>query len=126
MPDLQTLDRIFIRDLVLTCIIGIREAEQRERQNVCLNLEIFLNTRRAAISDAIEDSVDYKSLKLAIKQHLEQTSFKLLERLVAEVAGICLKNEHVAAARVRAGKPGALRWARTVEVEILRRRGETL
>ncbi|MDD5708218.1 MAG: dihydroneopterin aldolase [Kiritimatiellae bacterium] len=126
MDNLEGCDRIGIRDLQLTTVIGVRAEEQRERQNVCLNIALFTDTRAAAVSDDLADTVDYHALKLAIKERVEGTAYRLLERLAEEVATLCLRDRKVAGVQVRVGKPGALRLARTVEVEITRMRATTI
>ncbi len=113
-------DQIRIRDLMLTCILGVNEVERRERQNVCVNLTIFTDTRAAARSDSLAETVDYRRLKLAVRTMVETSEFNLLERLAEEVASLCLEEPRVTGVRVCVGKPGALRRARTVEVEITR------
>jgi dihydroneopterin aldolase/D-erythro-7,8-dihydroneopterin triphosphate epimerase len=115
-------DQIRIGGLMLTCILGVNEVERRERQNVCLDLTLFTDTRAAARADDLATTVDYKRLKLAVKALVENSAFRLLERLAEEVAALCLEEPRVTGVRVCVGKPGALRWARTVEVEIARGR----
>lgn len=117
-------DQIHICDLGLTCTIGVFEAERREKQNVCLNLTLYTNLRQAGQSDNLADTVDYKELKGRIMAWVGQSACLLIERLAEGVAEICLATPRVEAVKVRVGKPGALRWARTVEVEILRQRGD--
>ena len=116
-------DRIHIRDLRLRCIIGVYPEERREKQDVCLNVTLFVDLQRAATSDDLADTVDYKAVKLRIVALVEQSSFALVERLAGAVADLCLDTPGVTAVRVNVGKPAALRFARTVEIEIERRRG---
>ncbi len=116
------LDQIHIRDLTVRCIVGIYPEERREKQDVTINITLFADLRRAGESDNIEDTVDYKSIKKNVLAMTEQSSFFLVERLAERIAEICLENERVLAARVLVEKPGALRFARTVGVEIFRER----
>ena len=56
------LDQIFLRDLLVRCIVGIFPEERREKQDVILNITLFADLRRACCSDAIQDTVDYKTV----------------------------------------------------------------
>ncbi len=115
-----TWDRIHIRDLALRCIIGIYDEERRARQDVVINLTLYADLRRAAASDDIGDTVDYKTLKKQVIHLVETSSFLLVERLTGCIAEECLRDPRVLAVNVRVAKPGALRFARTVEVELTR------
>lgn len=116
------LDQIHIRDLAVRCIVGIYPEERREKQDVTINLTLFTDLQRAGHSDNIEDTVDYKSIKKNVLAMAERSSYLLVERLAEHIAEICLENERVLAVRVLVEKPGALRFARTVGVEIFRER----
>ncbi len=115
-------DRIHIRDLALRCVIGINPEERREKQDVILNITMEADLRRAARSDRIADTVDYKQVKTAIRALVESSTFNLVETLAERVAEVCLRPPGVRAVTVTLDKPGALRFARSVAVEITRRR----
>lgn len=119
--DERSLDRIHIRDLTLRCIIGIFPEERREPQDVNVNITLFADLREAARTDAIEDTVDYKRLKKAVMSMVEKSQFFLIETLADRIASLCLEDARVTAANVTVDKPGALRFARSVAVEITRR-----
>jgi FolB domain-containing protein len=119
----KVMDRILIRDLLVRCIIGVRDEERRDKQDVLINLEIGVDLRKAGASDRLEDSLDYRGLNKDIVKMAETSQFKLVEALAEAVAGICLQYPSVVEAKVRVEKPGALRFARTVGVEITRVRG---
>ena len=118
-------DQIHIKDLLLRTIIGINEEERRNRQDVLINIVLYADTRAAGASDAIEDAVNYRTITKRVIQMVEASSFNLVEKLVAEIAVICLEDPRVAAVDVRVEKPGALRFARSVGVEIHREREAT-
>ncbi len=118
----EELDKIHIRDLLLRCVIGVREWERKMRQNVQLNVTLYADLSAAAASDDIEDTVDYVTIKKRIIRLVEDSEFHLVEALAQMVADACLEDPIVQAARVSLEKPGALRFARTVAVEILRER----
>jgi len=114
------MDRIHIRDLRLPAIIGIYPKERRERQDIVLNLELRADLRRAGESDDLADTIDYKALKKRVIAHVEASRHLLLERLAAEIARLCLDTPGVLSVRVIVDKPGALRFARSVAVDIER------
>lgn len=115
-------DQIHIKDLLLRTIIGINEEERRNRQDVLINIVLYADTRAAGDSDDIADAVNYRTLTKRIIAMTEASQFFLVEKLAAEIAGICLEDPRVAAVDVRVEKPGALRFARSVGVEIHRER----
>ncbi len=117
------MDRIFIQDLAVRCIIGIYPEERREKQDLTINIEMLADLCPAGTSDALEDTVDYKAVKKAVLHLAESSSFKLIEALAERVAGVVLADERVEQAIVKIEKPGALRFARASAVEIARRRG---
>jgi FolB domain-containing protein len=113
-------DRILIKDLLLRGIIGVRDWEREKRQDILLNIELSVDTRRAGETDSMEDCADYSLLTKRIVRHVESSQRYTVEALAADVARICLQEDLVQRARVRLEKPGALRFARSVGVEILR------
>lgn len=118
------LDKIYIRDLLLRCIVGIYPEERTHRQDVIINVVLRCDLRQACASDRIEDTVDYKAIKKKIVAMVESSEFFLIEKLAEEVARICLEPPGVALAQVTVDKPGALRFARSVAVEIARTRAD--
>lgn len=116
------LDRIYIRDLSVRCIIGIYPEERRTKQDVVINIVLESDLRAACRSDRIEDTVDYKGIKKRVIEMAESSSRFLIERLAEDIAELCLNEPHVVRATVSVDKPGALRFARSVAVEITRAR----
>lgn len=116
------MDRIYIRDLALRCVIGLYPEERTNKQDIIINVMMETDLRAAGKSDALEDTVDYKAIKLAILDFVENSSFNLIESLAEGIAAICLKNQRVQSATITIDKPGALRFARSVAVEVTRSR----
>lgn len=116
------MDRIHIRDLSLRCIIGLYPEERKNKQDVIINIVLETDLSSAGKSDLLSDTVDYKAIKLAILDFVENSSFQLIESLAEGIAAICLKDRRVQGATVTIDKPGALRFARSVAVEITRKR----
>jgi len=117
-----TWDQIHIRDLHLRCVIGIYEEERRTKQDVMINVTLYADCRAAGRSDRIEDTVDYKAIKKRVIAMVEASDYFLVERLAERITELCLEDGRVHAARVVVDKPGALRFARSVAVEIVRTR----
>ncbi len=119
------MDKIIIKDLLLRGIVGINPEERVNQQDILINLTLFADIRRAAASDQIEDAVNYKSITKRIIRHVEASSDFLVEKLVTDIARIVLTEfPGVERAIVRLEKPGALRFARSVGIEIERVRGD--
>lgn len=121
----MTVDRIQIKDLSVQGIIGINPDERVNRQEILVNVTMWADTRAAADSDEIADAVNYRTINKALITHIEQGEPMLVERLVAELATICLDaDERVREVEVTVEKPGALRHARSVGITIRRTREE--
>lgn len=113
-------DRIIIKDLLLRGIIGINDWEREKRQDILINITLSGDLRAAGESDKIEDAVNYRTLTKKIIQHVEESARYTVEALAADIAKLCLSAEGVQRAQVRVEKPGALRFAKSVGVEIER------
>jgi D-erythro-7,8-dihydroneopterin triphosphate epimerase len=116
------VDRVLISDLAARCIIGVNDDEREEKQDVLINLTVFTDLSAAAHSDSLEDALDYRTLRSDVLELVELSHYFLLEALAEAIAAICLKHRGVEGVRVRVDKPGALRFARSVAVEIERGR----
>jgi len=115
-------DRILIKDLMLRCILGLSAEERREKQDVLINLILWTDTRAAAATDNIADTVDYSVLKKQIIGLVEQSQYHLAETLADRIAALCLEQPPVQQVQVTVEKPTALRFAHSVGVEIIRTR----
>ncbi len=116
------MDKIYIRDLALRCIIGIYPEERRDRQDVIINVTMSGDFSAAGLSDDIDDAVNYKTITKQMIALVEESSFNLIETLADKLADICLEHPKVEEATVSVDKPGALRFARSVAFETTRRR----
>jgi len=114
-------DRILIHDLHLRTVIGIKPEERLNRQDVMINIVLETDTKKAGRSDRIEDALNYRTLTKQVIKLVESSQFYLVEKLAEEIAALCTAAPGVTLARVRVEKPGALRFARSVGVEIERR-----
>ncbi|HMO50053.1 MAG TPA: dihydroneopterin aldolase [Kiritimatiellia bacterium] len=113
-------DKIYVRDLSLRCIIGIFPEERKNRQDVVVNLVLEGCFSEAAKTDNIEYTANYKTITKRIIQLVEESAFFLIETLAEQIAGVCLDDPRVHRATVTLDKPGALRFARSVAVEVTR------
>jgi D-erythro-7,8-dihydroneopterin triphosphate epimerase len=115
-------DRIHIEDLLLRAVLGINDAERTAAQDVLIGMTLEVDTAAAGRSDDIADAVNYRTITKRVIEHVQSSQYYLVERMAAAVAEICLDDPRVEGVRVRVDKPGALRYARTVGVEIHRTR----
>ena len=119
------MDCIYIRDLTLRCIIGIFPDERVNKQDVVINVRLSCESHAAAAtSDDIKDAVDYKTITKQIIDLVEASDFQLIETMAERISEICLIPEKVLEARVSVDKPHALRFARSVAVEVNRKKGD--
>ena len=116
------MDIVFIRDLRVDAVIGINEWEQRIKQTVRIDLEMGADVRGAAQSDAIEDTLDYKTVAKRVIAYVEASRFGLIETLAERLAELLLEEFDIPWLRVTLGKPGAVRGSREVGVIIERER----
>lgn len=114
------MDKIHIRDLKLETIIGIFNWEREVKQEILINIELFCKLRKAGLSDDLNDTVDYKTLKQKIIKLVENSEYKLIEALAENIASLCLEDEKIEKVRIVVDKPSALHCARSVAVEIER------
>lgn len=119
------MDKIFVKDLLVRGIIGINPEERVKLQDIVINMTVFADIRRAAATDEIEDAVNYRSITKRVIEHVESSSDYLVEKLVSDIARIMLTEfDGIERVRVRVEKPGALRFAESVGIEIERSRDE--
>lgn len=114
------MDIVFIRDLRIDTVVGIYDWERRIRQTVSLDLDMGSDIRRAAASDKIEDTLDYKAVAKRLIQYVSEQQFQLVETLAENVAGIVMKEFGVPWIKVTLHKPGAVRGSKSVGVMVER------
>ena len=117
------MDRIFLRDLCLSCTIGVNDWEREVRQTVKIDLDLDLDLSEAGKRDDLNLTADYKVVRDRIEAIVGESRFFLIEALAERIAQACLEEPRVQRVRVSVEKPGALRGTRTVGVEIIRGRG---
>jgi dihydroneopterin aldolase len=116
------MDKVYIRDLRIDTVIGIYDWEREVRQTVSIDLEMATDIRRAARSDSIEDTLNYKAVAKRLIQYVGDSDFQLVETLAERCAALVLDEFDVPWLRLRLSKPGAVRGSR--DVGIIIERGE--
>lgn len=116
------MDQVFITDLTARGIIGLNDWEREKPQEILINFVLFTDLRKAGESDDIRDSVNYRTVAKNAMAHAETAGRLTVEALAADLARLALEEPGVLKVRVRVEKPGAVRFARSVGVEIERSR----
>lgn len=114
------MDRIFMTALAAEAIIGIYDWEREVKQRLEVDLEMWMDLSAAGKSDAIEDTLNYKSVAKRVLAFVEASRYRLVEALAAEIARIVLEEFRIARVRVTVHKPGAIRHSRDVGVVVER------
>ena len=107
---------INIENLRLRTTVGIYEWEQKVKQDIVINIEIEFDGTRAIEEDAIEHTVDYKTVTKKIIAMVEDTKYNLIERISGDVVKLIMEDQKVKRASVKVDKPGALRFTDSVSV----------
>jgi 7,8-dihydroneopterin aldolase/epimerase/oxygenase len=116
------MDKIFIHALKTEAIIGIFDWERQVKQTVVVDLEFSADIRKAALSDSIDDTLNYKRVAKQVLAFIEASQFHLVETLSEHIAMLILEQFGVAWVQVALSKPGAIRSSRDVGIIIERER----
>ena len=116
------MDIIFLHGLKVDTVIGIWDWERKIRQSVVIDLEMAADIRKAAETDSVDDTLNYKLVAKRLQQFVSESEFRLVETLAERIAGIVNDEFGVPWVRVRVNKPGAIRGAQ--DVGIIIERGE--
>jgi len=119
----QSVDTVFLRGLAIETTIGFFEWERHVKQTVVLDLEIPVDCARAASTDTVDNTVDYKAIAKRCIAFVEAAQYHLVETLAHQLATTLLAEFDIAWIRLSVNKPGAIRGSRDVGVKIERRRG---
>lgn len=114
------MDQVQIRDLLVRGIIGITEVERRLPQDILINIVMLTDISKAAKSDDISDCINYSTVAKRVFAYTEKSKRFTVEALAEDIAQLCLEEPGVEGVRVRVEKPHAVRFARSVGVEIER------
>ena len=119
------MDIVYIRDLKIDAVIGIYEWEQRIYQKINVNLEMGWDNRKAAESDDIKYTLNYKAAANLVKELVEKSEFELVEALAEHIAALLLEEMNIPWIKVSLGKPMAVTDSREVGVTIERTREQS-
>ena len=117
----KPFDKIFLTALTTECIVGIWDWERKVKQTVVIDVEMACDVRKAALSDHIDDTVDYKKVSKRLLNFVSESQFQLVEALAENIARIIVTEFAVPWVRVRLNKQGAIRNSRDVGILIERR-----
>jgi dihydroneopterin aldolase len=116
------MDKIFIRELKTEAIIGIFDWERQVKQTVIVDIDISVDVAKAALSDSIDDTLNYKRVAKRVLTFVEASKFHLVETLAEHIAMLILEDFGIAWVRISLSKPGAIRSSRDVGVTLERGR----
>jgi 7,8-dihydroneopterin aldolase/epimerase/oxygenase len=116
------MDRIFIRALKTEAIIGIYDWERQVKQTVLLDIDFSADIRKAALTDSVQDTLNYKAVAKRVLRFVEASQFHLVETLAEHIAMLILEEFGVAWVSIVLSKPGAVRSSRDVGVALERDR----
>ena len=114
------MDKIIIKDLRVTGIIGIYEHERTTPQEMVINVVMYTDIRKAAVTDNIADCVDYEKVANLVRGHAETSQRLTVEALAEDLAGLCLEVAGVQGVCIRVEKTQAIPFTASVGVEIER------
>ena len=114
------MDKIFIEDLLIRGVIGVSDRERSNKQDIVVSVVMYADIRKGAETDDIQYCVNYRTTAKAIIAHVESTARYTVEALANDIAAICLDMPGVEKAEVKVEKPGAVRFSRSVGVQITR------
>lgn len=115
------MDKIFLSELSVECIVGIWDWERRVKQTVIIDVEMAADIRKAAATDHIDDTIDYKRVAKRLLAFVGESQYHLVETLTEAIARVIITEFGVSWVKVRLNKRGAIRGARDVGIEIERR-----
>lgn len=121
---MAAMDKIFIHALRTEAIIGIFDWERQVKQTVLIDIEISADIAKAALSDSIHDTLNYKRVAKGVLAFVEASQFHLVETLAERIAMLILEDFAVAWVRLSLSKPGAIRGSRDVGVMLERNRDD--
>lgn len=113
-------DKIFLTGLRTECIVGIWDWERKVKQTVVVDLEMSFDIRKAAASDNIKDTLDYKAVSKRLLDFIGNSQYQLVEALTENIARVVITEFSVPWVRVRLNKQGAIRNSRDVGISVER------
>ena len=106
------MDTLILKECRFDCYIGIYPKERRTKQPIIIDVEIALDIRKAARSDSMKDTLDYRAVHAAMKEHIENSEYKLIETLAERLANLVLKKFRVRSVTLLLRKPAPMQKRR--------------
>ena len=116
----MSVDIISLKGIRVDCVIGVWKWERHTRQKVVINIDMATDIRKAAASDQLEDTLDYKGVSKRIAAFVADSGFNLVETMVERIAAMLLEEFSISWCRVEVEKPAALRGVGNVSITIER------
>jgi len=114
------MDRIFLSEMKIETTVGIWEWEKRIKQQVIIDIEMSADIKKAAATDQIEDTLNYKAVAKSVRKLVEESSFQLVETMAEKISELVIGKHNVTWVRVKVNKPGAIRGSKGVGIIIER------
>ena len=111
---------VFIRDLILTCLIGVHKHERKKPQRIRVNLDLAVTEQLVISTDRLADVVCYEDVADRIRSIVNNGHVNLVETLAEKIASKCLEDRRIKATRVRIEKLDVFKDAASAGVEIER------
>ena len=114
------MDRIFLSEMKIETTVGIWEWEKRIKQQVIIDIEMSADIKKAAATDQIEDTLNYKAVAKSVRKLVEESSFQLVETMAEKISELVIGEHNVSWVRVKVNKHGAIRGSKGVGIIIER------
>lgn len=114
------MDKIIIKEIHARGIVGIHDWEREKPQDILISIDLYTENRKADAADGITECIDYSKVTKKVLNHAENARRFTLEALAEDIAELCLEDQRVIKTTVRVEKPGAVRFTKSVGVEIER------
>lgn len=120
MPGVVYVDIIYLHGIKVECVIGVWAWERQIKQVITIDLDMASDISRAAASDELADTLNYKAVAKRVQAYVGESRFQLVETLAEKLAELLLTEFGMPWCRVRVNKGGAVRGARDVGIIIER------
>ena len=114
------MDKIFLSEIKIETTVGIWEWEKRIKQTVIIDIEMSADIKKAAATDDINDTLNYKAVAKSVRKLVEESQFQLVETMAEKISELILTEHDVDWIKVKVNKPGAIRGSKGVGIIIER------
>ena len=110
--------KITLKKLSLDVIIGVYEYEKKQKQKIFCDLELTIKNKNALLSDDLNDTIDYSRIEYQVKNHCENTQYKLIEKLAQDIINMLFSYKLITEVALEISKPQAVKFCDTVILSI--------